>query len=403
MTTPIDRRQFTAGLLTAIAIRPSKLLAVSARNASPAINPPSEQFLAALPQVMDVAGVPAVGMAVVQDGRVSWTRYVGVADVTSKQPVNPETIWPAASLSKPLFAFAALHLVDEGKLDLDKPLKSYVPDHTPDDARGNRITARHVLSHSSGLRNWRNRLDQPLVPDFEPGARFQYSGEGFFYLQRTVEHIAQMSFEDFMQTRILKPLGMSSSTYLWRGDIAGRLATGHNQGQPATNFSKDFAPRLLDAAAKMNKPLASFTYEDMVALMGTITPAPTALPNNMLPNSAGSLLTTPTDYGAFLVELIERHNASVDLAPATRALMRTKQTPINDVLGWALGIGMERQGNEDFLWHWGDNGAWKNFLLVHPASRSAIVIFTNGSKGLNVANRIVTASTGAEHPAFLWL
>ena len=398
-TSSMDRRQFTAGLLTTIAVRPTSLLNLTACAPQRAIEPPSAAFLAGLPRLMEIAGVPAVGMAVVQNGRVAWTNYSGVGDITANQPVNAETIWPAASLSKPVFAYAALHLVDQGKLDLDKPLKMYVPDHAPDDPRGNTITTRHVLSHSSGLRNWRQRLDQPLVPDFEPGSRFQYSGEGFYYLQRAVEHIAQMGFERFMEERVFNPLGMKSSTYFWRPDVGPRLVTGYDRGQPSTSFGKDMGPRLIDAALKANKEPATLTYEDTVALMATMNPAPAIIPNAMIPNCAGSLLTTPAEYGAFLVQLLKEDSPSL-------RLMRAKQSTINSALGWALGIGVEQQRDgEDggYLWHWGDNGAWKNFVLIHPPTKSAIVVFTNGSKGLNVANQIVTAATGEPHAAFLWL
>jgi len=356
---------------------------------------------------MEIAGVPGLSMSVVQEGHVAWTHYRGVMDATTNQPVSSETLWPAASLSKPAFAFAALHLVDEGKLDLDRPLKSYVPDHAPDDARGNKIAARHVLSHSSGLRNWRQRADQPLVPDFEPGARFQYSGEGIYYLQRAVEHITSMGFEQFMEERLFNPLGMTSSTYSWRRDIAARLVSGHDQGQPRQSPSKDLAQRLLDVAEQQKKPLATFKHEDVVASMQSMSPAPPPLPNFMIPNAAASLLTTPTDYARFLIELLENHNAAIDLKPATRKLMFTAQSRINSALQWGLGIGLEQQfdvaSDPNFLWHWGDNGSWKNFVLAHPESKSAIVVFTNGSRGLNVANRVMTAATGRQHAAFLWL
>ena len=203
----------------------------------------------------------------------------------------PWNAWPAASLGKPVFTFAALHLFDEGKLDLDRPLKSYVPGHAPDDARGDKITAHDVLSHSSGLRNWCARVDQPLVPDFEPGSRFQYSGEGFFYLQRAVEHITGMSFERFMEQRLFQPLGMKSSTYLWNAAAAARVVSGHDQGQIRTAFAKDLIARLQPYAQAEGKPLESFTYENMAAAMATLTPAPPIVPNNMIPNAAGSLLS----------------------------------------------------------------------------------------------------------------
>jgi len=405
MSDVIGRREFAISLLAPVLAR--SLGFGSTPMLAPAINPPNADFLSRLPEIMEIAGVPGLSMSVVQEGRVAWTHYRGVMDATTNQPVSSETLWPAASLSKPAFAFAALHLVDEGKLDLDRPLKSYVPDHAPDDARGNKIAARHVLSHSSGLRNWRQRADQPLVPDFEPGARFQYSGEGIYYLQRAVEHITSMGFEQFMEERLFNPLGMTSSTYSWRRDIAARLVSGHDQGQPRQSPSKDLAQRLLDVAEQQKKPLATFKHEDVVASMQSMSPAPPTLPNFMIPNAAASLLTTPTDYARFLIELLENHNAAIDLKPATRKLMFTPQSRINSALQWGLGIGLEQQfdvaSDPNFLWHWGDNGSWKNFVLAHPESKSAIVVFTNGSRGLNVANRVMTAATGRQHAAFLWL
>ena len=405
MSDVIGRREFAISLLAPVLAR--SLGFGSTPMLAPAINPPNADFLSRLPEIMEIAGVPGLSMSVVQEGRVAWTHYRGVMDATTNQPVSSETLWPAASLSKPAFAFAALHLVDEGKLDLDRPLKSYVPDHAPDDARGNKIAARHVLSHSSGLRNWRQRADQPLVPDFEPGARFQYSGEGIYYLQRAVEHITSMGFEQFMEERLFNPLGMTSSTYSWRRDIAARLVSGHDQGQPRQSPSKDLAQRLLDVAEQQKKPLATFKHEDVVASMQSMSPAPPTLPNFMIPNAAASLLTTPTDYARFLIELLENHNAAIDLKPATRKLMFTAQSRINSALQWGLGIGLEQQfdvaSDPNFLWHWGDNGSWKNFVLAHPESKSAIVVFTNGSRGLNVANRVMTAATGRQHAAFLWL
>ena len=166
-------------------------------------------------------------------------RYQGVTEAGTKQHVGADTLFPAASLGKPVFAYAALRLAEQGKLDLDRPLKSYVPDHAPADPRGEKITARHVLSHSSGLRNWRNALDQPLVPDFDPGSRFQYSGEGFYYLQRAIEKIAGCAIQQFMEDALFRPFEMPSSTYAWRPDTDGHLVFGHSRGAVARG-QRDF-------------------------------------------------------------------------------------------------------------------------------------------------------------------
>jgi CubicO group peptidase (beta-lactamase class C family) len=193
---------------------------------------------------MEIAEVPGIAAAVVRDGRVVWDLAIGVADTKTGRPVTADALWPAASLGKPVFAFAALRLVDEGRLDLDRPLKHYVADHAPDDPRGDRITARHVLSHSSGLPNWRDG-DAPLVPAFEPGARFQYSGEGFYYLQRAVEHIVGAGFERFVEERLFGPLGMRASTYTWRPDTSERVVAGHDRGTAYRVFYEEIGRRLL--------------------------------------------------------------------------------------------------------------------------------------------------------------
>ena len=134
-----------------------------------------------------------------------------------------------------------------------------------------------------------------------------------------------------------------------------------------------------------------------------MTPAPTILPNFMIPNAAATLVTTPRDYGVFMTQLLTGSLAAVAPRAESRRLMFTSHTPINSALSWGLGLGQETHGGDNYSWHWGDNGSWKNFMLVHPATRSGIALFTNGSRGLNLASRVMTAATGSEHEAFLWL
>ena len=384
----------------------------TALTADAAVNPPGRDFLRSLPLLMEVASVPGVAMSVVHDERVVWQHHAGVADRKTGRAVASDTLWPAASLSKPVFALAVLRLVDAKKLDLDTPLRTYLPGYAPDDPRANSITARHVLSHSSGLPNWRQDDEQPLVPEFQPGSRFRYSGEGYYYLQRVVEHVTATPFEQFMQRAVFAPLMMSSSTYTWRADVASRVVAGHDRDQSYTVFWQDIGNRLLEEAKRQNRELASFTGEEIVAALRNMTPRPRTLPNSLIPNSASSLVTTPADYGAFLIAILNARNSTLPLQQATREAMLKTQSPINSAISWGLGWGLERQSLTNmgshpqtptatsFIWHWGDNGSWKNFVLAHPATRSAIVIFTNGARGLNVAQRITTAATGIDHAAF---
>ena len=76
---------------------------------------------------------------------------------------------------------------------------------------------------------------------------------------------------------------------------------------------------------------------------------------------------------------------------------------INSALSWGLGWGIEHDGGLRYLWQWGDNGGWKNIVIVHPESQSALVVFTNGQNGMRVVERVARATTGREHAIFLWV
>jgi CubicO group peptidase (beta-lactamase class C family) len=400
--TSINRREFAAWV-TMAAAWPLARAARLAQSSNAGIHPPADSFLQTLPKLLEVTAVPGLSIGVLRDGKLVWQRYEGAADAASRKPVTADSMFPAASLGKPVFTYAALRLADDGKLDLDRPLKSYVPDHAPSDPRGDKVTARHVLSHSSGYRNWRNTADQPLVPDFDPGTRFQYSGEGFYYLQRAVEKITGSAFERWMEQRLFEPFGMKSSTYGWREDTDARLVTGHNRGNVTRPPSRDFANRLLDYARTKGEPLAAFTHEDIVAAMNVIKPSPAPLPNFIIPNCAGSMLTTVADFAAFLGHVLAPTGADAEVTQKSRQMMFTPTTRINSPLSWGLGWGLESEDGRDYAWHWGDNGNFKNFLLAHLPSRSAVVVFTNGNNGMRVAEAIVAASSDHEHLAFDWL
>ena len=209
------RREFlqvSAGTGAASVI--SRPLWADAAGPAKAIRQPSKDFLATLPHLMELAQLPGLGIGVVEGGKV-WQHCAGVSNRTTNAPITPSSLFPAASMGKQCFAFGALLLAEEGKLDLDKPLKQYLDDGAPTGKWSEKITARHVLSHSSGLMNWRDDRDQELTPAFEPGTKFRYSGEGFYCLQRCVEHITGVGFEQWMQDRVMRPLGMKSSTYFY--------------------------------------------------------------------------------------------------------------------------------------------------------------------------------------------
>src|SRR5438874_13007875 len=129
-----------------------------------------------LSALMDSALIPGLARAIIDDGKTVWSGGFGMRDSHGSRVSANRTVFEAASLSKPVVAYAALRLVDAGRLDLDKPLLDYTayPDFHGD-PRGQLVTAKMVLSHTTGLQNERTRSDS-LHFFFTPGARFQYSG-----------------------------------------------------------------------------------------------------------------------------------------------------------------------------------------------------------------------------------
>src|SRR5215213_10010662 len=172
-----------------------------------------------VPAIMSQAKIPGLSLALIRDGKIVFTQGFGVKNSQTKEPVDGDTIFEAASLSKPVVAYAVLKLVDAGKLDLDVPLNKYLPGNydAGDDARINQITARNVLSHTSGFPNWRQPRNAKTLPIFfTPGERFSYSGEGFVYLSKVVEHITKMKLEDYIRRTVFEPLGMTASSFEWQ-------------------------------------------------------------------------------------------------------------------------------------------------------------------------------------------
>ncbi len=173
--------------------------------------------------------IPGLSIAVIRDGKILWEGEFGqknaISNGVTDGPVLRDTLFSAASLSKPVFAYIVLRLVDRGVIDLDKPLYTYgfSYDRIDKDPRSKLITARMVLDHTTGLPNWGGT---PLEFLFTPGEKFNYSGEGYVYLQKVVEHVTGKSLEELAQQEVFVPLKMEHSTFRWRPILANQLVIG---------------------------------------------------------------------------------------------------------------------------------------------------------------------------------
>ena len=212
------------------------LLAGCAQPSNKAVSTPSaiDAQVEALMQREDVKGM---AIAVIEDGDVKHVAAFGYRNVEKQAPLETDTIMYGASLTKTAFSYMIMQLVDEGLFDLDKPLVSYLPKplgdyqdyiDIADDDRSGLITARHVLTHSTGFANFRwLEDDQKLQFHFEPGARYAYSGEGFYLLQLALEEGLGLDVKKEMQTRIYDRFNMPNTSMQWREDFAENLADGY--------------------------------------------------------------------------------------------------------------------------------------------------------------------------------
>ena len=401
---PLSRRHFLLGSTGAVLLnaRPGSAWPLQATaSAAPPLWQPNADLLRSLPRLLELASVPGLALGIV-DGKRVWRRGFGDAIEETARPVLDETVFEAASLGKPVFAYAMLRLVDAGVLDLDRPLYDYLPQPDTNNARMRRVTARHALSHTTGLPNWRQR-PSPLEPSSDPGSRFSYSGEGYFYLQRVAEKLTDKPFARLMREQVLDPLAMKQSCYVGQSDFESRMAAGYDAQEKRLDVQGAIGPIIHGIANEWGKPLIDWRYEDYSRAVQLVNPQWPVLPLYMVPNAAASLLTTVGDYTRFLSHVLTPSESGIALSAAMRKQMLSPQVRLNSALQWGLGWGIQRDQYGEVLWHWGANNSFRNFVIADAVNGRAIVVFTNSENGPRIYERVIVAVTGHDHPAFLWI
>jgi CubicO group peptidase (beta-lactamase class C family) len=316
-------------------------------------------------EYMSLADVPGLSVVMIDNAKVVWQGNFGVKEAGTSDSVNAETIFEAASLSKPVFAYGVLKLVDQGMINLDTPLNKYLGNNydVVDDPRVDQITARRVLSHSSGFPNWRSQDSKSLPINFAPGEKFSYSGEGFVYLSKVVAKVTGLSLEEFVKKVVFIPLQMKSSSFVWQQEYSKNKVYRHNFiGEPTVRF------------------------EDINA------------------NAAASLHTTASDYARFVIALLNGEG----LQPQTWKEMLSSQIKVDEKLysdlSWGLGIGLEEEAKSTSFWHWGDQGDSKAFLYARLIGKDAILYFAHAKNGLSFAKELTEDYMGAgSYSSLKWL
>ena len=374
---------------------------------------PSERFVADLPRQMQALGVPGVGIAVVEQGELAWSHGFGVANMATGALITERTVYEVASLSKPVFAYVVLQLVDRGLLGLDQPLVAYSrPDYLGSSPWLDRITVRDVLRHSTGLPNWReDPANEALEPMVAPGQRIDYSGEAFVWLQLAVEVVTGESLDATMRRLLFDPAGMRDASYAWNEELTARSVHGHRAPEAP---EKGLPPQMLrDAweaaapiAARWHKPLSEWRYADAArALMQARANAREGLvnwPSDILANAAASLRCTVQDYARFMALMVQAAPPPWALRPETRTAMLTRQIVVprrwtDKGLGWNL----EHTLRGPVFHHSGSNGGiFKTFALGDARRQRAIAVLTNAALGNVLYRRVVRDATGLDLLAF---
>ena len=311
--------------------------------------------------------IPGMSISVIRDGAVAWHRGLGVKDTLAEEPVDDETIFQAASLSKPVFAYAVLRMCDDGLLDLDTPLVKYSPAEyientflghsmeTPGFKKEwfSRITARMALSHSSGLQHF--GLKKPAEMLFEPGTKFHYSSNGIEYLRYIVEHVTGSRIDTLIVEYVFKPLKMRHSSFSWRDQYESNSAPGHDKyGETSGSIDR---------------------YAE--------------------PTAQASLYTNARDYGTFLLAVLTGEG----LQEKTYNEMVKPHITVCPDVHWGLGLGIETAPSGTGIWHWGDGGTHTCYFYGDLDRKSGFVYFTNSYYGLAILDDIFALASGGEHPA----
>lgn len=298
--------------------------------------------------LMDSTNVPGLSIAIINDAKIVYHDVFGVTDITTKEHVDNYSLFEAASISKPLFAFFTMLQFDKGLLDLDKPLYEYLPyqDISYDD-RYKLITARMILNHTSGFPNWRK---DTLTIDFMPGQGFNYSGEGYDYLKMVLAHIRKVDdkgLDSIFNAEIVQPIGARNMYYTWNDYLKEHKVMGHKNGKTTDNG-----------------------------------PQPPWKPNTFGPGY--SLHTESVDYAKFICSIMN----NVILRPETQKEMLKKQVdvPANHgfqkygLSAWSLGFALETTTQGLRYNHSGDNGDFNSYCHFYKDYDYGIVFISNSDK-----------------------
>lgn len=299
-------------------------------------------------QATHSGSIPGLSVAIINEWSVVYSASSGVESLETRKPVSTQTIFEGASLSKPLFGAFVVQLAEEGVIDLDEPLANIYPHpDLTDDERANGLTARLVLTHQTGLPNWRSHLpDGKLAITFPPGTRLGYSGEGYEYLADVLMHnlkIGDDEFDDLFASWLTDPLDVDATTFVQDSHTLERKADGHRNGEQVEG-DVDYRIAEFGAAHSIHTNALSYA-EALVGLFDDRILSPTARAEFFRPQG----VSIPDDNPQVAFGLSD----------------------------WALGFSVYDTPIGQFFVHGGNNRGYTNFAAINPSTGWGFVVLTN--------------------------
>ena len=342
--------------------------------------------------LMDSANVEGLSLAILNNNEPVYVKAYGYKNKPQNELMDTATVNYAASFSKAVFAVLILKLTEQGIIDLDKPLYKYLKKPISDyeefaelgkDERYMEITARMCLSHTTGLPNIRyiqpttGALDTlgTLKIYFKPGTRYAYSGEGIKFLQLAVEDITEKNVEELSQEQIFKPLKMFRTGYIWHDNFDDNFAIGH-----------------LDDGRIMIKK------------------------KRTVPNAAGSLVTTISDFSKFISalmqgEILEKKTFDEMLTPQIKInskyqfpTIMDETTTNNDKiqLSYGLGWGLLKCAYGRAFFKEGHSDAWRDYNINFVDKETSIIIICNSENGEALFRELLEKTIGDTCTPWEW-
>jgi len=315
-------------------------------------------------RLMKEAEVTGAAIAIIHNGKIVHLKGYGFRDKEKNLPLTADSAVSGASLTKSAFAYLVMTMVDAGTLDLDKPVQQYLPKPLPEyanyadlasDDRYKRITARMLLSHTTGFPNWRwFEDDHKLKIHFDPGTKYAYSGEGIALLQLVVETVTKRPLEELMQERVFRPFGMTLTSLVWQEKFEDDHANGYDE------YGRDLGPQKrtrADAAGSMKTTLRDFS----LFLQGVMSG------KGISKNALAEMLKPQ-------VQIYSKYQFPTFQPQTTEA---NKAIRLSYGLGWGLywtpyGEAFFKEGHDE---------GWRDYAVAFPAKKDAILILTNSSNG----------------------